>query len=273
VVNHAGEYELWQSSLPDGPTTLLMPAPNVPSSPRWSPDSQRLGYNGGGPGIAPGLVLLPQGGGSADRLTSRSFKGDVEDWSPDGQWIVSWQAIHNHPSRVELRIVLLPVSAAPKAETMARLVTSSQSEGIYEGIYEIRLSPNGRWIVFEAVKGGIAPGGATNATLCVVPVSGGRWIRVTDGQFWDDKPRWSPDGKTIFFVSSRTGFLNVWGIRFDPELGRPQGQPFQVTSFANPKLMVADDMSWQSLSLSQDRLVLSMSETSGSIWALHDVDK
>src|SRR5207245_6636772 len=66
---------------------------------------------------------------------------------------------------------------------------------IYEGIYEIRLSPNGRWIVFEAVKGGEAPGGATNATLCVVPVSGGPWMRVTDGQFWDDKPRWSPDGK------------------------------------------------------------------------------
>jgi WD40-like Beta Propeller Repeat len=98
-------------------------------------------------------------------------------------------------------------------------------------------------------------------------------MRVTDGQFWDDKPRWSPDGKTIFFLSSRTGFLNVWGIRFDAELGRAQGQPFQVTSFANPKLMVADDLDWQSLSLSQDRLVLSMSETSGSIWALQDVDK
>ena len=123
------------------------------------------------------------------------------------------------------------------------------------------------------MKGGTAPGGATNATLCVVPVSGGRWIRVTDGQFWDDKPRWSPDGTTIFFVSSRTGFLNVWGIRFDPEQGRPQGQPFQVTSFGNPKLMVADDMSWQSMSLSQDRLVLSMTEASGSLWALHDVDK
>jgi hypothetical protein len=32
-------------------------------------------------------------------------------------------------------------------------------------------------------------------------------------------------------------------------------------------------MRLQSMSLSQDRLVLSMSEASGSIWALHDVDK
>jgi dipeptidyl aminopeptidase/acylaminoacyl peptidase len=167
----------------------------------------------------------------------------------------------------------MPLSAAPKAETKARLVTSSKSGGIYEGIFEVRQSPNGRWIVFEAVKGGIAPGGASNATLCVVSVSGGPWMRITDGQSWDDKPRWSPDGKTIYYISSRTGFLNVWGIHLDPEQGRPQGQPFQVTSFDSPKLMVADDMDWLSMSLSHDRLVTSMKETSGSIWVLDDVDK
>jgi len=271
VVNRAGRYELWQTSLPEGPATLLLRGPDT--NPRWSPDSRRLGYSESGPDNAHGIVLLPQGGGSVDPVTSAAFEGDIEDWSPDGQWIVALQAIQNQPRRPELRIVLLPLSAAPKAETRARLVTSSQSEGIYEGIYEVRLSPNGRWIVFEAVKGGIGPGGATNATLCVVPVSGGAWTRITDGQFWDDKPRWSPDGKTIFYISSRNGFLNVRGIHFDPEQGRPQGQPFQVTSFDSPKLMVADDLGWLSMSLSHDRLVFSMKETSGSIWALHDVDK
>lgn len=268
VVHHAGEHELWQTSLPDGPATLLLGAPDGPSSPRWSPDSRRLAFSG-----ISGPVVLPEGGGSADPLTSPSFKADVFDWSPDGQWIAAWQVFSKYSDREEQRVVLLPLSAAPKAEAKAYLVTSSRSQSTYGGIYEGRLSPNGRWIVVEAVKGGIAPGGATNATLCIVPVSGGPWTRVTDGQFWDDKPRWSPDGKTIFFVSSRTGFLNVWGIRFDPEQGRAQGLPFQVTSFGSPKLMVADDMSWQCISVSQDRLVLSMMETSGSLWALHDVDK
>jgi dipeptidyl aminopeptidase/acylaminoacyl peptidase len=172
-----------------------------------------------------------------------------------------------------MRIVLLPLSAAPKAETKARLITSSQSEGNYEGIYQVRLSPNGRWIVFEAVRGLIAPGEGSNAALCVAPVSGGPWVRVTDGQSWDDKPRWAPDGKTIYYISSRTGFLNVWGIRFDPELGLPQGRPFQVTAFESPALMLADTLDLQSISLSGDRLVFSMKETSGSIWALDDIDK
>jgi Tol biopolymer transport system component/DNA-binding winged helix-turn-helix (wHTH) protein len=273
VVTRAGEHELWQTSLPDGPTTLLMRAGHEPTCGIWSPDSRRLGFSQDVGGTAPTIVILPQGGGSANPVTSPSFEGDLADWSSDGQWIVARQAIHNQPGQTELRILLLPLSAAPKAETKARLVTSSQSGRSYEGMYEIRLSPNGRWIVFEAVKGGIAPGGATNATLCVVPVSGGPWIRITDGQSWDDKPRWSPDGKTIYYISSRTGFLNVWGIRFDPEQGHPQGQPFRVTSFESPNLMVADDTDWLSMSLSHDRLVTSMKETSGSIWALHDVDR
>jgi Tol biopolymer transport system component/DNA-binding winged helix-turn-helix (wHTH) protein len=271
LVNRAGEHELWQTCLPDGPTTLLVRARDGPSVLRWSPDSRWLGFEG----LSGGPLWLPKGGGSAHTLTSPSFEGDVEDWSPDGRWIVSLQATRDQPGPkgpLEIRIALLPLSAAPKADASELLVTSSRSHGTFEGIYEVRMSPNGRWIVFEAVKGGEAPGGATNATLWVVPVSGGPWIRLTQGQFWDDKPRWSPDGRTIFFISGRTGFLNVWGIRFDPEQGRPQGEPFQVTSFANPKLMVADDLSWQSLSLSRDRLILSMMETSGSIWALQDVE-
>jgi hypothetical protein len=34
--------------------------------------------------------------------------------------------------------------------------------------------------VVDALIPGSHPGGATNATLCVVPVSGGLWLRVTD---------------------------------------------------------------------------------------------
>lgn len=120
---------------------------------------------------------------------------------------------------------------------------------------------------------GAAPGTtATNATLHAVRASGGPWTRITDGSSWDDKPRWSPDGKTVYYVSLSTGFPNVWGVRFDPDTGRV-GLPFRVTSFENPELMAADNMNVLSLSVSRNRLVLSMRENSGSIWALEDVDR
>ena len=101
--------------------------------------------------------------------------------------------------------------------------------------------------------------------------SGGPWIRITDGKHWDDKPRWSPDGKTIYFVSGRHGFFNVWGIRFDAVKGKPVGDPFQVTSFENPSLMVPTNIPPVELSLTQEKLVLTIAEVSGSIWILDNV--
>ena len=101
--------------------------------------------------------------------------------------------------------------------------------------------------------------------------TGGPWIRITDGKHWDDKPQWSPDGKTIFFVSGRGGFFNVWGIRFDAVKGKPVGDPFQVTSFESPSLMVPTDIPPVELSLTQEKLVLTIAEVSGSIWILDNV--
>src|SRR5580700_7526173 len=91
------------------PATLLMRAGHEPTRGIWSPDSRRLGFSQDVGGTAPTIVILPQGGGSADPVTSPSFEGDLEEWSPDGQWIVAEQAIHNEPRRAELRILLLPL--------------------------------------------------------------------------------------------------------------------------------------------------------------------
>jgi WD40-like Beta Propeller Repeat len=106
----------------------------------------------------------------------------------------------------------------------------------------------------------------------VIPAIGGSWIRITDGKHCDDKPRWSPDGKTIYFVSSRGGgFFNVWGVRFDSSKGQPAGEPFRVTAFENPGLMIPDWIPFVELSLNQEKMVLTMAEVSGSIWALDNV--
>ena len=34
---------------------------------------------------------------------------------------------------------------------------------------------------------------------------GGPWIPITDGASYDDKPRWSPDGRAIYYLSARDG--------------------------------------------------------------------
>jgi hypothetical protein len=107
--------------------------------------------------------------------------------------------------------------------------------------------------------------------LFVTRTSGGSRDQITDGKHWADKPHWSPDGKTIYFVSGRDGFYNVWGLRFDPSQGKPVGDAFRVTAFENPSLMIPLQIPAVYFSLAQDKLVLTMSQTTGSIWILDNV--
>ena len=98
-----------------------------------------------------------------------------------------------------------------------RVIASHPEYHLWQG----RFSPDGRWISFNTYK----RTDGTASTIYVVTPSGGPWIPITEGKYWDDKPRWSPDGKTIYFISNRTGFLNVWKAQFDPTSGKPMDQP------------------------------------------------
>jgi len=51
------------------------------------------------------------------------------------------------------------------------------------------------------------------------------------------------------------------------------GERFRLTTFDSPSLMVPNDIGIVDLSLNQNKLVLNLSEVSGSIWVLSDVDE
>jgi dipeptidyl aminopeptidase/acylaminoacyl peptidase len=186
----------------------------------------------------------------------------VWDWSWDGrELLIAQEGSETH--RVEAW--LLPVPAVPHADATARKIISDPLYDVYNSL----ISPGGRWIVFNAVRSSPR---AVESKLFVIPATGGPWIPITEGKYWDDIPRWSPDGKTIYFISGRGGFFNVWGIHFDPAKGKPVGEPFRVTAFESPSLMVPQQIqSWGGLSLSQNKFVLTMQDLSGSIWVLDNV--
>ena len=211
------------------------------------------------------MVVMPADGGEEQIITSPegSWNEIPYSWSPDGRWLVG----HTRRGTPEgsSKICLVPISGAPKAETEMRVIASS-SELI---LWQPNMSPDGRWISFEAVS----RTGAGFHTLYVVPASGGDWIRITEGKHTDHKPRWAPDGRTIYFLSDRGGFFNVWGRGFDLDQGVPLGEPFQVTAFRSPSRMVYQRMGSNDISLSDDRLVLPMTEVTGNLWMLENVDQ
>ena len=163
-------------------------------------------------------------------------------------------------------IWLRSASPAANSERGARQLISNPEYDLYQPHF----SPNGRWIVFAAIR---SLPTRTESILFVTEAAGGPWVRITNGRYWDDKPRWAPDGKTLYFVSGRGGFFNVFGIRFDPSKGKAIGDPFRVTSFESPALMVPKYIYPVELSLTQDKLVLTMEKRSGSIWVRDNVDR
>src|SRR5262249_13879505 len=46
-----------------------------------------------------------------------------------------------------------------------------------------------------------------------------------------ERPRWSQDGTTFYYLSNQDGFLCVWGNRFAPGEKGPVGEPFPVMHY------------------------------------------
>ena len=256
---------VWETSLSDGHEAPIVVADDyLRDLPHWSPDGAQLAYSR--QNLSTGtsqLMLWSSQSRSEEPLTESSQLYQwLYDWSPDGKWLLITEP--NASGRAE--IWLLPAAAKPHAERAARRIASDPAYGFYEEHF----SPDGRWIVFNAAK---TQTGGVESTIYVMSASGGPSIRITEGKHWDDKPRWSPDGNIIYFLSEREGFFNVWGIRFDAGRGRPIGEPFPVTRFSSPHLMVANSIAPVSMSLTQDRLVVTMAQSSGSIWLLDNVDR
>ena len=96
-----------------------------------------------------------------------------------------------------------------------------------------------------------------------VPASGGAWLPITDGQAFDDKPRWSKDGRILYYLSHRDGFFNVWGRRFNSSAGKPQREPFRVTTFRGDGRMISpENISEVEIAVAGNRLVVPLTDVS-----------
>ena len=262
----AGTWQFWETSLADGRESQAVPEDTLGGAdePKWSPDGNSFAYARNRldeKNIR--IVAFNRQTRAEEQIASCATDCTVFDWSSDAETLLISRA---NPQNARYEIWRVPISARPHAETAATMVASDRASDLWQS----QLSPDGRWIAFESATPHAT---YSESSLHVISAKGGPWIRLTDGKQWDDKPRWSADGKTIYFISERGGFLNVWGLRFDPVKGAVRGEPFPVTSFNRPSLMIPKDISLVSLSVAQDRLVVTLAETSGSIWLLDNVDR
>ncbi|MBI4601929.1 MAG: serine/threonine-protein kinase [Planctomycetes bacterium] len=176
-------------------------------------------------------------------------------WSPDGKTLLYW-----------------PGGAWPRASIAALEVSSGATRQAVQSdryaLYHGHLSPRGPWLCFNAVAEGEL------SKVFVAPYHEDRitpeeeWIHVAGGSALADKPRWSHDGRIVYFVSDHDGFRCLYGQRLHPETRKPEeGALFDLRHFHEARrslanISIGDFEPW----VARDRIVYNLAEITGSIW-------
>jgi Tol biopolymer transport system component len=141
---------------------------------------------------------------------------------------------------------------------------SDQDKPLYHPFF----SWDDRWVVFKKLQSltGLAQ-------ILIAPVRDGaaagqaEWIAVTDGRNNDDKPQFSPDGNTLYFTSTRDGYLCIWAQRLDPVTKHPVGPPFAFEHFHNSEgRAAASDQIDSDLTVARDKILINLPHIQPDIW-------
>jgi Tol biopolymer transport system component len=258
----AGREELWVHSVSTTSNRLAATEERAQIlQPRWSTDSRRLAYlRLPSNGVSDSAVVLVDSRAAVTNQVLPQSRGttQVYDWAPDGVSLLV--GCGNGARLVALCTMAAHADGAPSGPP--RVIASDSGRNLWSA----RTSPNRHWITFLATSPTVTP-----RTIYAMPAAGGPWVQITDGQVVD-KPRWSPDGQTVYYVALTGGAWNLWGRRFDAQLGAPIGQPFQVTRFDTPGFAIEVSGPTQ-LSITRDRLVAPITESAGAVWVLSGVDR
>lgn len=119
---------------------------------------------------------------------------------------------------------LLTAFAAGAQTSEKRAIAFSDLIAIHR-VSDPQMSPDGQWIAYSVATPDLSAN-KMSQQIWIVPVAGGESRQLThDGN--NERPRWSPDGKKIAFVSSRDGTPQIFSI--SPEGGEPTPLSFLST--------------------------------------------
>jgi Tol biopolymer transport system component len=243
--------DIWTVPTAGGEARLLVSHPASESRPLYAPDGRTLAFvsdrTGGGD-----IYLVTLATGALRQLTFDDGIERLDGWSRDGTWVYFSSTSRDIAGMNDLFRVHSE-GGTPMTVSADRYTSESFAAP----------SPDGARIAFAA-RGNSAGqwwrNGRSHLDESEIWLlhdgASSRYEKLTDRgakQMW---PMWMPDGKTLYFVSDRSGVQNVWALT----LG---GTARQVTRFTDGRVL------WPALSPDGRTMVF---ERDFGIWTLDTAD-
>lgn len=239
--------DLWTAPLAGGDARLLVSHVANESQPSYSPDGRTVAFvsdrTGGGD-----IYLLTLATGDLRRLTFDDGNELLDGWSRDGQWIYYTS---NSREIAGGDIYRVRVSGGMPMPVTADRFTNE---------FAAASSPDGKAIAFSARGNG--PGqwwrkGHSHLDESEIWIQRGlstsSYEKVVDRSGKNYWPMWAADGRSLFFMSDRSGTENIW------TQGVGGGAARQVTQFRSGRVL------WPDISMDGRTIVF---ERDFSIWSL-----
>ena len=121
--------------------------------------------------------------------------------------------------RSSLALVLLLTLALPAGAAETHPFSIHDMLAI-ERISDPRVSPDGTQVAF-VVRATDLEANRGRLDLYLAATDGSRVRRLTSHEAADSQPRWSADGRSLFFVSTRSGSAQVWRLSLDGGEAQP----------------------------------------------------
>ncbi len=183
--------------------------------PAFSPDGRRIAYRSECAGG--GIFVMGATGESRRKVTDEGYN---PAFSPDGREL----AIAGEKLRSPFARTTTSPLRAVKIETGERRLLSAHDA------VEPSWSPDGRRVAFWGLDDATSARDVFTVSADGSQSDAAAAVRVLNDPHVDWSPKWSGDGRSLFFASSRGGTMNLWRIALDPASGRPLGAPEPVTA-------------------------------------------
>jgi Tol biopolymer transport system component/tRNA A-37 threonylcarbamoyl transferase component Bud32 len=179
----------------------------VEISPEWSHDGSRLLFLSNGQ-----VYSAPSGGGPArQEVPNRGADVESAAWSPDERQIVY--------------VVADSIFVQDASGSSRRIATAPVPSMCRWGPRGLIACHAGNWAY---LKPGMVFGNVAPSWITIVDPETGRVTGVSDSLSSNVAPVWTPDGRTVLFVSNRLGPPDIYAVRLNGQ-GAAAGDPQRLT--------------------------------------------